>query len=149
LSADDRLEVRFVVGQSKYDQHITQTAVRSTGLLSNALDEQRFTDRSTSLNGKWTRVLNNGHQWVSGVEHEGVRRVEEASAGAGDESGNLKARTARWAAYTQDEFKINPNWSAYARGRWVKNSEATRAKFGPPCFMPCGSPIRPNVIKCA
>jgi outer membrane receptor for ferrienterochelin and colicins len=118
LTADDRLEVRFGVGQAKYDQNITQTALPSTGLLSNALDEQRFTDRSTSLNGKWTRVLDNGHQLVSGLEHEGVRRVEEASAGAGDESGNLKARTARWAAYTQDEFKINPNWSAYAGVRY-------------------------------
>ena len=118
LSADDRLEVRFGLGQAKYDQQITQTAVASTGLLSNALDEQRFTDRSASLNAKWTRVLASGHQWVTGLEHEGVRRVEEASAGAGDESGNLKARTARWAAYTQDEFKINPNWSAYAGVRY-------------------------------
>jgi len=118
LSADDRLEVRFGMGQAKFDQHITQSAIASSGLLSNALDEQRFTDRSASLNGKWTRVLDNGHQLVSGLEHEGVRRVEEASAGAGDESGNLKARTARWAVYTQDEFKINPNWSAYAGVRY-------------------------------
>jgi iron complex outermembrane receptor protein len=118
LSADDRLELRFGLGQSKYDQHITQTVVNSTGLLSNALDEQRFTDRNTSLNAKWTRALDNGHQWVSGLEHEGVRRIEEASAGVGDESGNLKARTARWAAYTQDEFKINPNWSAHVGVRY-------------------------------
>jgi iron complex outermembrane receptor protein len=118
LSADDRLEVRFGLGQSKYDQHITQSVVSTTGLLSGAVDEQRFTDRSTSLNGKWTRVLENGHQLVSGLEHEGVRRVEEASAGAGDDSGNLKARTARWAVYTQDEFKINPNWSAYGGLRY-------------------------------
>jgi iron complex outermembrane receptor protein len=120
LSADDRLELRFGLGQAKYDQHITQTTLMSstTALLSNAVDEQRFTDRNISLNGKWTRVLDNGHQWVSGFEHEGVRRVEEASPGAGDESGNLKARTARWAAYTQDEFKINPNWSAYAGLRY-------------------------------
>jgi iron complex outermembrane receptor protein len=115
LSADDRLDLNFGLSQSRYDQRITQTAETSSvpALLSDALDEQRFTDRSASLNAKWTRVLDNGHQWVSGLEHEGVRRVEEASAGAGDESGNLKARTARWAAYTQDEFKINPNWSAY------------------------------------
>ena len=118
LSADDRLEVRFGLGQSKYDQRITQTALSNTALLADSLDEQRFTDRSTSLNGKWTRVLDHGHQWVSGLEHEGVRRVEEASAGAGDDSGNLKASTARWAAYTQDEFKINPNWSAYAGVRY-------------------------------
>lgn len=118
LSADDRLEVRFGLGQAKYNQHITQNAVANTGLLSNAVDEQRFTDRTTSLNGKWTRVLGNGHQLVSGLEHEGVRRVEEASAGAGDDSGNLTARTTRWAVYTQDEFKINPNWSAYAGIRY-------------------------------
>ncbi|MEK7344865.1 MAG: TonB-dependent receptor [Pseudomonadota bacterium] len=120
LSADDRLEVRFGLGQSEYDQRMTQTTVNSSSpaLLSNAVDAQRFTDRSTSLNGKWTRVLDTGHQWVSGLEHEGVRRVEEASAGAGDESGNLQARTARWAAYTQDEFKINPHWSAYAGIRY-------------------------------
>jgi iron complex outermembrane receptor protein len=118
LSADDRLEVRFGLGQSKYDQRITQTALSNTALLADFLDEQRFTDRSTSLNGKWTRVLDHGHQWVSGLEHEGVRRVAEASAGAGDDSGNLKASTARWAAYTQDEFKINPNWSAYAGVRY-------------------------------
>jgi outer membrane receptor for ferrienterochelin and colicins len=116
LSADDRLEVRFGLGQAEYDQRINQTTEQTStpALLSNALDEQRFTDRSNSLNAKWTRVLDNGHQLVSGLEHEGVRRVEEASAGAGDESGNLKARTSRWAAYTQDEFKINPHWSAYA-----------------------------------
>lgn len=118
LSADDRLEVRFGLGQAKYNQHITQNAVANTGLLSNAVDEQRFTDRTTSLNGKWTRVLDNGHQLVSGLEHEGVRRVEEASAGAGDDSGNLTARTTRLAVYTQDEFKINPNWSAYAGIRY-------------------------------
>jgi iron complex outermembrane receptor protein len=106
------------LGQAKFDQHITQSVTTTTGLLSNALDEQRFTDRTASLNGKWTRVLDNGHQWVSGLEHEGVRRVEEASAGAGDESGNLKARTTRWAAYTQDEFKINAHWSAYAGIRY-------------------------------
>jgi iron complex outermembrane receptor protein len=123
LSADDRLEVRFGLGQAKFDQLITQTVTLAPQpplrpLLSLAQDEQRFTDRSTSLNAKWTRVLESGHQWVSGLEHEGVRRVEEASAGAGDESGNLKARTVRWAAYTQDEFKINPNWSAYAGIRY-------------------------------
>ena len=118
LSADDRLEVRFGLNHAKYNQHITQTAISTIGLLANALDEQRFTDRTASLSGKWTRVLDNGHQWVSGLEHEGVRRVEEASPGAGEDSGNLKARTTRWAAYTQDEFKINANWSAYAGLRY-------------------------------
>jgi len=120
LSADDRLELRFGLGHSEYDQNMVQTpTLQSTSpLLNSAMDAQRFTDRSSSLNGKWTRVVANGHQWVSGLEHEGVRRVEEGSSTVGDESGDLQARTARWAVYTQNEFKINSNWSAYGGIRY-------------------------------
>ena len=130
LSADDRLEVRFGFGQSQFDQRLTQTVINSgtVPLLSNAVDAQNFTDRSTSLNGKWTRVLENGHQWVSGLEQEGVRRVEEGSATVSEDSGNLRARTARWALYTQDEFKINPNWSAYTGLRY--ESISTEGQVG-------------------
>ena len=120
LSADDRLEMRFGLGQSEYDQTMLQTPTLQSErpLLSSALDAQRFTDRSSSLNGKWTRILDNGHQWVSGLEHEGVRRTEEGGLSVAEDSGNLQARTARWAVYTQDEFKINRHWSAYGGLRY-------------------------------
>ena len=120
LSADDRLEVRFGLGQSHYDQRATQTVLSSNAspLLFAAVDAQNFTDRSISLNGKWTRVLENTDQWVSGLEYEGVRRVEEGSSTIADNSGSLQARTALWAAYTQNEFKINAHWSAYAGFRY-------------------------------
>jgi iron complex outermembrane receptor protein len=117
LSADDRLELRFGLGQSEFDDRLDQTVTMSSGsspLLTNNTQFQNFVDRSGSLNGKWTRAMANGHQVVSGLELESVRRLEEARGVLNDSAGDLSARTLRWAAYAQDEFKINRHWSAYA-----------------------------------
>ena len=122
LSADDRLELRFGLGQSSYDYRMDQTGASTAAgpdtLLRNGFETQNFTDNSHNLTGKWTRVLDSGHQIVSGLEFEQVRRDEQGNAGSGEEGGNLQARTRRWAIYTQDEFKINPRWSAYAGLRY-------------------------------
>jgi iron complex outermembrane receptor protein len=117
LSADDRLEVRFGLGQSKYDFRLDQTGAADV-LLFNGFETQNFVDRTGSLNGKWTRAMANGHQIVSGLELEGVRRVEQANAAVDEDGGDIRARTMRWAAYAQDEFKINANWSAYTGLRY-------------------------------
>lgn len=124
LSADDRLELRFGLGESRYDYRMDQTG--ATGvlggsgqpLLRNGFETQNFVDSSGSLNGKWTRALDNGHQIVTGLELEQVRRDEKGNEASLEEGGNLNAKTRRWAAYTQDEFKINANWSAYAGLRY-------------------------------
>ena len=121
LSADDRLEVRFGVGQSEYDLRLDQTVVPSNPtpvLLLNNTQFQNFVDRSGTLSSKWTRAMDNGHQVVSGLELEGVRRVEEARGVLDDNAGDLTARTFRWAAYAQDEFKINRHWSAHTGLRY-------------------------------
>lgn len=124
LSADDRLEVRFGAGQTSYDYRLDQTGAAgvTTGsgqsLLRNGFETQNFSDTSYSLNSKWTRALDNGHQIVSGVELESVQRDEQGNAALAEDGGNLTASTRRWAAYTQDEFKINPNWSAYGGLRY-------------------------------
>lgn len=123
LSADDRLEVRFGLGQSNYDHRMDQTGASancpsSSTLLCNGFETQNFTDNSHNLTGKWTRVLDSGHQFVSGLEFERVRRDEQGNAGASDDAGNLQAGTRRWALYSQDEFKINPQWSAYGGLRY-------------------------------
>ncbi|MFM7000362.1 MAG: TonB-dependent receptor plug domain-containing protein [Limnohabitans sp.] len=124
LSADDRLEVRFGLGQTTYDYRLDQTGATgvTTGsgqaLLRNGFETQNFVDKSYSLNGKWTRALDNGHQIVSGLELEQVRRDEQGNAAASEDAGNLQASTRRWAIYTQDEFKINPQWSAYGGLRY-------------------------------
>ncbi len=124
LSADDRVELRFGAGRSNYDYRMEQmgaTQVDSdTGhpLLRNGFETQNFVDNSSNLAGKWTRALDNGHQIVSGLEFEQVRRNEDGNAAVSDEGGNLQARTRRWALYSQDEFKINPRWSAYGGLRY-------------------------------
>jgi outer membrane receptor for ferrienterochelin and colicins len=114
-SANDRLEMRFGLGQSRYDSRLDQRAdPAGPGLLFNQFETQNFTDSSFSLNGKWTRAFDSGHQWVSGIEAEGVNRDEAANAALSDDSGNLQARTRRWALYTQDEWRVSPQWSAHA-----------------------------------
>ena len=124
LSADDRLEVRFGAGQTTYDYRLDQTGAAgvTTGsgqpLLRNGFETQNFVDNSYSLNGKWSRVLDNGHQIVSGLEVETVKRDEQGNAALSEDGGNLTASTRRWAIYTQDEFKINPQWSAYGGLRY-------------------------------
>ena len=117
LSANDRLEVRFGLGQSQYDFRLDQTGAADV-LLFNGFETQNFVDRAGNLSGKWTRAMDNGHQIVSGLEFEGVRRVEEANAAVDENGGDIRARTMRWAAYAQDEFKINANWSAYTGLRY-------------------------------
>jgi iron complex outermembrane receptor protein len=124
LTADDRLDVRFGLGQTTYDYRLDQTGATgvTTGsgqaLLRNGFETQNFADKSYSLNGKWTRTLDNGHQIVSGLELEQVHRDEQGNAAASEDAGDLRASTRRWAIYAQDEFKINPQWSAYGGLRY-------------------------------
>ena len=133
LSADDRLEVRFGVGQSEYDLRLDQTLTTpsaTTPLLLNTTQYQNFIDRSGSLSSKWTRAMDNGHQVVSGLELEGVRRVEEARGLLDDNAGDLTASTLRWAAYAQDEFKINRHWSAHTGLRYETITTEANATSG-------------------
>jgi iron complex outermembrane receptor protein len=133
LSADDRLEVRFGVGQSEYDLRLDQTLTTPSAtppLLLNTTQYQNFIDRSGSLSSKWTRAMDNGHQVVSGLELEGVRRVEEARGLLDDNAGDLTASTLRWAAYAQDEFKINRHWSAHTGLRYETITTEANATSG-------------------
>lgn len=123
LSADDRLELRFGGGRSRYDYRMDQTGAAqdcsgAPALLCNGFETQNFVDHSSNLTGKWSRSLDNGHQLVSGLEFEQVRRLEEGNAALGEDAGNLQARTRRWAVYGQDEFKVNAHWSAYGGLRY-------------------------------
>ncbi|MEY2947135.1 MAG: Vitamin transporter BtuB precursor [Pseudomonadota bacterium] len=118
FSADTRFEFKFGLGESHFKSKFNQLALGSTGLLNTLEESQSFKDLSQSWNGKLTQVLSNGHQMVSGVELEGVRRTEDAVAEVADDAGNMRARTQRWAIYTQDEWSINPNWSAHAGLRY-------------------------------
>jgi outer membrane receptor for ferrienterochelin and colicins len=118
FSADTRFEFKFGLGESQYKSQFNQLSLGNGSLLSTLEESQSFKDLSQTWNGKLTHVLSNGHQWVSGAEIETVRRNEDAVAEVSDDAGNLRARTHRWAIYTQDEWSINPNWSAHAGLRY-------------------------------
>ena len=125
LSADDRLEVRFGLGQSSYDYRMDQfgaSGVSAPGssqpLLRNGFETQNFVDNSGNITAKWTRALDSGQQIVSGLEFEQVRRREDGNAALSEDAGKLQAGTRRWAIYSQDEFKINPQWSAHGGLRY-------------------------------
>jgi iron complex outermembrane receptor protein len=118
FSADSRFEFRFGLGESNFNSRFNQVAQGTTGLFNNMQESQSFKDLSQNWNAKLTQVLRNGHQLVSGVELEGVRRMEEAVAEVSDDAGNFRARTQRWAVYTQDEWTVNPRWRAHAGIRY-------------------------------
>lgn len=118
FSADSRFEFRFGLGESNFNSRFNQVAQGTTGLFNTMQESQSFKDLSQNWNAKLTQVLRNGHQLVSGVELEGVRRMEEAVAEVSDDAGNFRARTQRWALYTQDEWTVNPKWRAHAGIRY-------------------------------
>ena len=117
LSADDKLELRLGAGQSRYGYRMDQTG-GGTAWLPNMTQDQDFLDQSANLSGKWTRALDSGHQIVSGVEYEQVHRRETGNTAQVTEGGNVSASTQRWALYSQDEFTINRQWSAYGGLRY-------------------------------
>jgi len=94
-------------------------------------DNSRSREQSGSLNVKGTLVVGGDakapgseQSLVGGAEIEAVKRTETRTAlinGAptlADFGDNLQASSLRLAAYGQDEWTINPNWSAYAGLRW-------------------------------
>jgi outer membrane receptor for ferrienterochelin and colicins len=119
LGADQRLEARWGLGQSAYRYDFAQTQSIGPADLLGALSEvQDFTDRQWSLSGKHIAVHKDAQTWTSGLEFEGVRRDESGSVAASDDKGNLKASSLRSALYTQNEWVLSPQWSAYGGLRY-------------------------------
>jgi outer membrane receptor for ferrienterochelin and colicins len=119
LSADSNVEGKFNVGgwdsRSNFAQVRTGTG---SALLPNITEDSTTKDRSLTLSGKYTNVLGGGHQWVSGLETELVRRTQVAASSYAEGDANLKASSMRYAVYSQDEWQLNPNWSAHAGARY-------------------------------
>ncbi len=83
-----------------------------------------LTLKASTLLGDDTRLPGTDHTLVGGLELEHLQRTESKSTlqnGApllADFGEDLNASSLRTAAYAQDEWTINPNWSAYAGLRW-------------------------------
>ena len=77
-------------------------------------------DRNASLGLKASQIVGDGHQLVGGVELERNTRDDakttliDGVAQLTEFGENLRASTRRYALYGQDEWTINPQWSAHA-----------------------------------
>ena len=131
-----RLEARGGVGMSRNFSNTARTEVDSEdgeppGSTATFDDRVVSRERSANMNTKYSLLLENGHSIVSGLEIDGARRIEQRTqlqdgapvtssdglpeSAPGD---NLTARSLRTAAYSQDEWTLDPHWSAYAGLRW-------------------------------
>jgi iron complex outermembrane receptor protein len=119
LSADSNAEGKFNVGGWDYRNSFAQVRTGTgSALLPNITEDATTKDRSLTFSGKYTNVLGGGHQWVSGMETELVRRTQVAASSYAEGDANLKASSVRYAVYSQDEWQLNPNWSAHAGARY-------------------------------
>jgi iron complex outermembrane receptor protein len=125
LGDGTRLEWRGNGGESRNTVHTLRNEFDAGAALLGVVDDSaRIRDRSLSLGLKGTKLLDNDHSLVGGIEGEGVRRVETRTTvrnGAPlltDFGDNLEAASSRAALYLQDEWTVNPNWGAHAGLRW-------------------------------
>ena len=76
-------------------------------------------ERSITLNGKLSKLLAGDHNFVSGWELEDLRRedgrvtLRNGIRSDTEFEDNLAASSSRVALYAQDEWTLNPNWSAH------------------------------------
>ncbi|MDP2008048.1 MAG: TonB-dependent receptor [Rubrivivax sp.] len=117
------------VWRSRNDSLRTEVGSASTQPLRTLEDSSRSRQNSLDLKLKLSGLAGGNeaggeHSLVAGAEVDAQRRTETRSslqngtpllADFGD---NLQASSVRLAAYAQDEWQLNPNWSAHAGLRW-------------------------------
>ena len=125
LNDGTRLEWRGNGGESRNNIHTLRNEYDNSNALIGVTDDTAtIRDRSLSVGLKASKLLDNDHSVVGGVELEGVRRLESRVTVQNgvplltDFGDNLVASTSRTALYAQDEWAVNPNWGAHAGLRW-------------------------------
>jgi outer membrane receptor for ferrienterochelin and colicins len=120
-----RLEWRGNGGESRIKEHTLRDERNASDVrIATVDDSTNIRDRSLSGGLKASKLLDNEHSLVGGVEGETVKRTDMRTTlrnGAPllTEFGeNLQAESTRSAAYLQDEWTINPRWAAHAGLRW-------------------------------
>jgi len=119
LSADSNMEWKFNAGGWNSRTDYTQSSGNNS-LLPSYAEQSDIKDRSGSVSAKYTNVMGGGHQWVSGVEVETVRRNQVAVNNITGLSGSadLHASSLRYALYSQDEWQLTPHWSTHLGARY-------------------------------
>lgn len=134
LNGNGKLAVKFSGGVGKMDNSSLRYQYASDGAQVDRISDVSNTrDSSVNTSGKYTQPFGEGHTLAAGWELESGKRSETRTSldnGAPQfaESGdNLDAKTRRVAVFIQDEFDINPQFSAYAGLRWegIRTSSTT------------------------
>jgi iron complex outermembrane receptor protein len=139
LNDTTRLELRANGGRTELKGDSTR---RETGgiLPRTQRDQTKNRDDNLNLVGKTTVQTDTEHNWVSGAELEWGQRentrlttvVGQNTSSSGDLGDALSARSLRLAAYTQDEWQINPNWGVYGGLRYEQINNRGEAGVGAP-----------------
>jgi outer membrane receptor for ferrienterochelin and colicins len=124
---NSKLNFKFGGGLARTDSASLRKQFSVNGELLNTISDVNNTRDSTlNFGGKYTLPLDGNHTLAVGLDGEtGSRSQTRISLDNGRpqfaESGdNLNASTGRLAGFLQDEFDINPQWSAYAGLRWER-----------------------------
>ena len=125
LGSGARLEVGGHGSASRGASTTTREEFDAAGArLRDTFEDSRTRDRSLTLNGKLSTLLDNEHSLVSGAELETVRRTESRTSlqdGApvlAEFGDDVQASNLRLALYAQDEWNLSPRWAAHAGLRW-------------------------------
>ena len=125
LGEATRLEVKSNLGKMKSHSQSERLEFNDQAIQTRAFsDVSDVAERSWSLTGKLSHELVNEHSVVAGLEAEGVKRqesrvqIDNGQPVLNDFGDTFGASTLRLAAYIQDEWKLNKQWSAYAGLRW-------------------------------
>jgi outer membrane receptor for ferrienterochelin and colicins len=121
-----RLEARFGTGSTRSGSDSQRRETQAGQFTRTQQDRVRTRDDNRSAGFKWSVQTAKEHQWVSGLEWEAGTRAQTRTtmengrpkSGFEDFGDELAARTRRVAAYTQDEWSPNKQWSLYAGLRW-------------------------------
>ncbi|MFZ6742759.1 TonB-dependent receptor plug domain-containing protein [Undibacterium sp. JH2W] len=129
-----KLNIKFGGGLGKMESSSLRYQFDSAGNQLDVISDVNNTrDSSLNTGGKFSKPYGEGHTLAAGWDLEmGKRSQTRVSLDNGKpqfaESGdNLDASTRRMALFAQDEFDINPQFSAYAGLRWegIKTSSTT------------------------
>lgn len=120
-----KLNIKFGGGLGTMDSSTLRTQFDASGkLVDNIIDINNTRDSSLKVGGKYTQPLGGSHTLAVGVDAETGKReqtrvyLDNGLPQFTDSGDNLNATTRNLAAFIQDEFDINPQWSAYAGLRW-------------------------------
>ncbi len=133
-----RLQLRFGSSLSASDSRSErQETGGSSGTGVARVEDSGQRELSADVNGKYSKLLGEGHSMATGFEFAHSRREDRKTSLANGVAElavfgeNLEARTQRAALYAQDEWEWSPALSFYVGARWegiVTESDSALAK---------------------